>query len=359
MKKLIMKLIQMYKWNKRKLTNWYNYQKGAEFQQELEGQILKKKIFYMLTPKHGNLGDQAIAYASLQFLADYFKEYELIELDTTEVYKYAKAVKKILTKEDLIFIPGGGNMGDRYLVDEIDRRFVISEFSECKVISFPQTINFSDTKTGRKELKLSTAVYNGNSNLSVIAREEKSFDLMKKNFTIPKIILNPDMVLYLNNKLNIVENKRAGIMICLRDDEEIYIGRENRNKVVYWINKTYDKVSEFDTVVPYTISRSARKPELNSIWQKFSDSEVVITDRLHGMIFAAITRTPCLVLRNNDHKIIGSYKWLQELNYIQFIEEYSLNAVEEGLNKLIKLDTVDNLDLDTDYYNELAKEILM
>ena len=50
---------------------------------------------------------------------------------------------------------------------------------------------------------------------------------------------------------------------------------------------------------------------------------------------------------------------MQELNYIQFVEEYSLQAVEEGLNKLIKLDTVNNIDLDTDYYNELAKEILM
>lgn len=359
MKKLAIKLIQMYRWNKRKLTNWYNYQRGAKFQQELEGKMLKKKIFYMLTPKHGNLGDQAIAYASLQFLTDYFKEYQLIELDTTEVYKYAKAVKKVLTKDDLIFIPGGGNMGERYLVDEIDRRFVISEFKKCKIVSFPQTINFSDTKTGRKELKISSSVYNGNSKLSVIAREEKSFDLMKKSFTIPKVILNPDMVLYLNNKLNTVKSNRTGIMICLRDDEEIYIGRENRNKVVHWINKTYAKVMEFDTVVPYSISKSERKSELYSIWQKFSNSEVVITDRLHGMIFAAITKTPCLVLRNNDHKIIGSYKWLQELNYIQFVEEYSLKAVEEGLNKLIKLDIVDNIDLDTDYYNELAKEILM
>ena len=148
-------------------------------------------------------------------------------------------------------------------------------------------------------------------------------------------------------------------MICLRDDEEIYIGRENRSKVVHWINKKYAKVTEFDTVVPYSISKGERKSELYSIWQKFSDSEVVITDRLHGMIFAAITKTPCLVLRNNYHKIIGSYKWLQELNYIQFVEEYSLKAVEEGLNKLIKLDTVNNIDLDTDYYNELAKEILM
>lgn len=35
----------MYRWNKRKLTNWYNYQRGSKFQQELEGKMLKKKYF--------------------------------------------------------------------------------------------------------------------------------------------------------------------------------------------------------------------------------------------------------------------------------------------------------------------------
>lgn len=38
---------------------------------------------------------------------------------------------------------------------------------------------------------------------------------------------------------------------------------------------------------------------------KFRECELVITDRIHGMIFAAITGTPCIALSN--YKIKGTY----------------------------------------------------
>lgn len=56
----------------------------------------KKKIFYMLVPIHGNLGDQAIAYASRKFLQDKFDEYEIIEINCIDTYKYSKAVKNVI-----------------------------------------------------------------------------------------------------------------------------------------------------------------------------------------------------------------------------------------------------------------------
>jgi len=45
----------------------------------------------------------------------------------------------------------------------------------------------------------------------------------------------------------------------------------------------------------------------------------VITDRLHGMIFAFITGTPAIVLPNNNGKIEHSYDWISECGYICFL----------------------------------------
>ncbi|MFB8735822.1 polysaccharide pyruvyl transferase family protein [Bacillus sp. SL00103] len=38
--------------------------------------------------------------------------------------------------------------------------------------------------------------------------------------------------------------------------------------------------------------------------QSYVKAQVVVTDRLHGMIFCAITKTPCVVLRSFDHKVM-------------------------------------------------------
>ena len=44
------------------------------------------------------------------------------------------------------------------------------------------------------------------------------------------------------------------------------------------------------------------------------------------MIFAAVTETPCIVFGNNHHKILGVYKWIENLDYIHFV-----TSVEEAL----------------------------
>ena len=67
---------------------------------------------------------------------------------------------------------------------------------------------------------------------------------------------------------------------------------------------------------------------------EFASAELVVTDRLHGMIFATITGTPCLVFSNNNHKVSESYKWIHSLPYIKFIKtaEEAISFIPELLN---------------------------
>ena len=76
---------------------------------------------------------------------------------------------------------------------------------------------------------------------------------------------------------------------------------------------------------------------------QFKSSKIVITARLHGMIFSALTEIPCIVFFNNNHKVIGVYQWIKELPYIQLVENlddfshiltHMINFVNEG-NKCI------------------------
>ena len=61
----------------------------------------------------------------------------------------------------------------------------------------------------------------------------------------------------------------------------------------------------------------------------------MITDRLHGMIFAAITQTPCIVLDSLSHKLRGCYEWLKDLDYILFAD--SVDEIPAMMEKLMSV----------------------
>ena len=106
------------------------------------------------------------------------------------------------------------------------------------------------------------------------------------------------------------------------------------------VHCNFDKVIITDTVaecigsenevLEYMINVNQREKELNKKWDQFKKVEVVITDRLHGMVFCAITSTPCIVIANYNHKVKDTYAWLKNLNYIKFV-----NGIEE-IPELIK-----------------------
>ncbi len=53
---------------------------------------------------------------------------------------------------------------------------------------------------------------------------------------------------------------------------------------------------------------------------EFSRSELVITDRLHAMLFSAVTGTPCILLDSKSTKIRGCYEWVKDLGFIRLCE---------------------------------------
>ena len=59
---------------------------------------------------------------------------------------------------------------------------------------------------------------------------------------------------------------------------------------------------------------------VNDELQRYARRRVVVTDRLHGMIFAAVTGTPCVVLDNATHKSRDFYRtFLQDSNAVFYI----------------------------------------
>lgn len=315
-----------------------------------------KKIYYLATPSHGNMGDQAIAEASVQFFRDKFSEYEVIEVYREEVNKYAKAIKKSINQDDLIFIHGGGNMGNLYVCEEETRRQIIKLFKNIPVISMTQTITFTSDEVGEKELEKTKLIYNNHPNLSLIAREKPSYEKMKKEFINANILINPDIVLYLINQFKFEKEKRIRIMSCLRQDKESVLGHK-KDEITDYLRKNYEDYFEYDTAIEERVPREKRTIKLNEMLNEFKKSQLVITDRLHGMVFCAITKTPCIVTKSLDHKVIGTYEWLKDLNYIILVDDLTVETIEPLIQELLQLDNLTAIDFDQEYFNTIRERL--
>lgn len=307
-----------------------------------------KKIVLVGIPEYGNMGDIAITYAETEFIKDNFGQYELVEILEDDVKTRIEEIQKIISEEDIIFLQGGGNLGDEYVSFEETRRLIVNTFPKNKIVIMPQTIHFSNTERGEKELKKSQEAYNNHKYLTIIAREEISYKIMKKEFYKANVILAPDIVMYLDK--TDVDIKRNGLTLFLRNDAEKVLTAEETKIINEVVSKYYNKILHTDTHIgdDIKITKQLRQKMLEPKLQEARRAELVITDRLHGMIFAAITSTPCIAFGNYNHKIKSSFKWLEHLNYIKYIED--VGQLEEAIIELKKLK-------EHRYNNEFAQKL--
>lgn len=55
--------------------------------------------------------------------------------------------------------------------------------------------------------------------------------------------------------------------------------------------------------------------------REFSNYELLITDRLHGVIFSMLAGIPCIALENSNYKIKGLIEtWLSQYPNIKLLE---------------------------------------
>lgn len=111
------------------------------------------KVLYLLTPTYTNLGDHAIAISNEKIIKKKYEEYLFLEFSYKEYKKNKKLIKKLIKDEDIIILPGGGNLGTIYSAIEEERREIIRTYLKNKIIIMPQSIFFKEDKLGKEYLK--------------------------------------------------------------------------------------------------------------------------------------------------------------------------------------------------------------
>lgn len=297
-----------------------------------------KKIYFIGTPNHYNVGDHIISYATDCFLRANFPRNEIVEISINEFAKKKSLLVKTVRPNDLIVMQGGGNMGNVYPTNERVRREIIGLFPRNRIFIFPETMYYTPDTDGIRDQLKAKKLYNRARELTICARENVSYSQMLEDYNNAQVLLMPDIVLALGvygmidmkRGKNILQNTAS---LFIRSDLESRLNQREKEfleKSLVDMNFNYKYEDMIYNHMRGYAGRANRTVMVRSKFQSIAGSSVVVTDRLHAMILAALTETPCVVLANYNHKVRSFYEtWLYPLKYIIMAD--SVNEVPDKI----------------------------
>lgn len=295
----------------------------------IQFQSTNPRIFVFLAADYGNLGDVAITYAQEKLLKEKYPDYEIVDVPISKTLSLIRPIKKTISPNDIITITGGGNMGEMYGDIELLRLMVIRMFPNNKIIVFPQTTDYIGENNYL--FRLAHKTYNSHKDLTLLAREEVTYAKIAQCFPKAEVHLVPDVVMTLDKWEN---KERNGILFCLRNDKEKGKSRTMVETIIAGADKYSITTNDYDTHIDKNhMPLDVREEELQQIWSKFSSSQLIVTDRLHGMIFAYITGTPAIVFPNSNFKIEKCFNWITDCGYIFFCKD-NITDIQTALNTI-------------------------
>ena len=316
-----------------------------------------KRIFLIGTPVHGNLGDHAIALSERDYFKQYFPKYVFVDCTMPFAINCMDLLKSWMRKDDIICVSGGGWLGTIARHNENFVRRVIRTFPDNPIVILPQTVFYQDDIYYSIE---GSRIYESHPRLLFCVREENSYNYIIDNHFVKKnrAFLMPDFVLLYHGYNDYSEKRDNIVNICLRDDNEKVIN-SSKSEDIFEAANSFATVRKLTTHLGTSkVSTKGREKAVLTKLSEVSKGRLLITDRLHAMIFAAITGTPCLAIDNATHKVRGVYKWINKLDYIRLASDDE--SIEEQVNRFKEIEPgtgVSSLGLET-YEVELKKRIM-
>lgn len=286
--------------------------------QHMKTVFYKNRIILFDTADHNNLGDHAIAMAEIEFIRKYLPKYRIIEVPGGNILRHTLLYKLLIRDTDIVTIAGGGFLGSLWEFEEVIVQCILENFCNNKIIIFPQTFFVEDTM---KDFMFTHKGYLKHPNLTICLRDKKSCNRLltlapqlKKNF-----LYMPDMVCGLSVKN--ISMKRKNIAICFREDKEGILDNDNKTKLFEKLKSMGEEVEFISTIANKNIDPKYREVAVYSKLSEIASKKLIITDRLHAMLFSAITGTPCIAMDNKSGKVAGVYDWIRQQPYIFFTKD--------------------------------------
>jgi len=301
----------------------------------INGNNTPKECIYLDLPYHTNIGDIFIWYGTEHFLKR--AGLKCLYRSSLSTYSEQKMSGVSKNREVFIFLHGGGNFGDLWERHHNFRKKIITDYSDNKIIILPQTVFYTDDNKMKNDVEL----FARHRNLTICARDKKSYQILKDNFQ-NEIILVPDMAFCIPRVeiqryrvpeiigstlfLRRTDRETNNSIDCLRYisqkqfDVQDWITIDNHYKEEkILLRLSYSKrISKF--VADLYAQKIFQKIIVNKGVKQISKYENVYTNRLHVAILSVLLGKSFVFFDNSYGKNRAFYEtWFGDLETIKFL----------------------------------------
>ena len=288
-------------------------------------------------PDHSNVGDSAI----------WLGEIALLSAITGQLPKYVSTHEdfdvndfKSACPDGVLFIHGGGNLGDIWPHHQIFRERLISQLPEWEIVQLPQSIKFR-ANSGVQQF---ASVVKGHPNFTLYVRDDPSYALAKQSFDC-RVELVPDSAFGMG-----AQHRRpaaCSALLLLRTDSEqagydpAPFASVRGGEIADWLQDSTGSLRAARyrrraiKLMPSLGSGSWRVKWYNWLannrvqrgMTQLARGNTVITDRLHGHILCVLLDIPHVALDNDYGKVSNYIKaWTNDYGSVATAKS-SLEAV--------------------------------
>ena len=305
----------------------------------------RRKIILLGSPVHGNLGDHLIALSEMDYFRNHMKNRPAIDCIMPFALNCMDIIQRSVKPRDVICLSGGGWLGTKWRHNEEFVRRVIALFPDNPIVILPQMVYYENEPEYSAE---GAGLYAAHRQLLFCVREQASYDYVTKHGFADRAhtLLMPDFALLYHGYQAKPQADREGIMICLRDDVERCMDDDLERHIRDEAEKIAPTTDIRTNISPTRVSTGQRLERVTEKLDEIGKCRLLVTDRLHAMLFAAISGTPCLAFDNATHKVKGVYEWVKPLRHIQMAnEDETLGAQLSRLYNMKPEQTLDSLGL--------------
>lgn len=151
----------------------------------------------------------------------------------------------------------------------------------------------------------------------------------------------PDVVTSLIGNKSIFDkygsDKRSGVLFCLRNDLEKFYSDSDIDTLIARFKHVRTERTDTTIKAPIWEWDNDREQLIGSMLHKFSEFQVIITDRYHGTIFSQIVNVPVVVINSADHKLSSGVKWFPKDKFSQNVYyAHNLDEAYQLANKILE-----------------------
>jgi pyruvyl transferase EpsO len=269
-------------------------------------------------PLHLNAGDTLIYAGTTAYLRDLGAQVRYI----SSPLRYSPEHLRALHPTGAILLNGGGNFGDRWPGSQHFRERVIADFPDRRIIQLPQSLEMSEQTAERIRI-----AYGAHPDLTVLLRESRSLEAARARLPGIDVRFCPDLAFgytpgpsSAEPRVDVVELKRSDSESAVEGDlfphddvtVEVSDWRLNRAEMTRWraLRLPGSLGRRIPAVTPLAYPRlihptyaGLTRHVLSVAERGIARGRIVVTDRLHAAVLAALMERPVVLRDNANHKI--------------------------------------------------------